>query len=183
MGKSFFEACLWLFLLALLCEGLGHGFHEEYGRYRAGLKKKLRHPLAAKAWKFRRRCLGGVLLAAALWIGNWANEVSRTEAELKWERTHLPTDRVLDFALGSRGVETSPGCQTASKGKLLFAVESGRGGFCVVERGCWMDGFFFRVRGKLAGPNLLSAMQRVLLGAGSPKGSGERIGAGHSGDR
>lgn len=68
-------------------------------------EEKLRNPLAKKVWIFRKRCLGAIFVGTAIWLGVWANEVSQLEAKMKWEKTHLPTEQILDFALGSRGMK------------------------------------------------------------------------------
>jgi|GEM_PF-1154317 hypothetical protein len=53
-------------------------------------------------WVQKERGLGGVLLALAVAMGVYANEWSEQEALLRWEKTHLPSSRVIQYAMESR---------------------------------------------------------------------------------
>lgn len=55
-------------------------------------------------WKPRKRLFSALLLGSSLLLGVWANELSELEAIKKWERTHLPSERLFEFAMGSRGL-------------------------------------------------------------------------------
>jgi hypothetical protein len=55
-------------------------------------------------WTQKERGLGGIFLLLAVAMGMWANEWSEQEAILKWEKTHLPSLKVIQHALESRGM-------------------------------------------------------------------------------
>ncbi len=46
--------------------------------------------------------MSGVLFSSSIFLGIWANELSEAEAVRKWERSHLPSEQIFGFAMGSR---------------------------------------------------------------------------------
>jgi len=66
--------------------------------------EKLRASIPWKTGKYKTRFLSGAFFLLALVLGVWANGIAEMEAISKWERNHLPSERIFKFALGSRGM-------------------------------------------------------------------------------
>jgi hypothetical protein len=52
----------------------------------------------------RKRVMSAGFLACSCVFGIWANDIAQIEAKMRWAREHPPSVRVIDFALGSRGL-------------------------------------------------------------------------------
>ncbi len=84
-----FSDCYRLFSVKLRIQG---GISEIPKRFKASVRNQ------------RSRLASAGFILTAIGLGAWANTLSQSEAILKWERTHLPSDRVFQHALRSRGM-------------------------------------------------------------------------------
>jgi hypothetical protein len=82
------------------------GFREWISRRVRSLSRdpsqKFGKACGAALWRQRNRLASGTFFVAAIILGLWANELAEADALARWERMHLPSERIIQFALGSR---------------------------------------------------------------------------------
>ena len=70
----------------------------------------------SKLWRYRRWGASAGFLLAAIFLASWAHSSSQAEAVLNWERTHVPSEKLVQVALQSRGL------RRMEEGKVLNKV-------------------------------------------------------------
>lgn len=85
-------------------------------RFRSGVSRRIReipttiknavgaHCQAERIWSTYRKCFGVASFLLSIFLGMVANSYSEQEALKRWEKNHVPSYSVVQFAMGSRGL-------------------------------------------------------------------------------